>query len=394
MTNDNDMNKDLNTSVPKKNTRKRTEAVGNTKKRPKKKANNSKKKRKKKSSGIVLKIMFVILIVLAVAVTLFFKKMNSTEVNASAKNKEEQTISINVESGDSVDDIIQDLENNGVIDSAFHFKYLCKKKNCGSEFKSGYYTFTNHMSFDEIVNLLNSGATDKNAKKITVKEGEWLSEIASDLESQGICTAEEFLTAANSKGYNYDFVSKIPDRDNLLEGYLFPATYAVGENMTAKDIVNMMLAKFDDVIKTNDIEAKAEKLNHTLDDAVIIASLIEGEVKYAPERTTVASVIYNRLAKNMRLQLDDSVIYSMGKRTTRVMYSDLENNDKHNTYVVNGLPVGPINSPGEDSLNAAVNPDNTDYLYYVVENKTTGQHHFSATYEEHQKAIAKYKSEN
>ena len=274
MTNDNDMNKDLNTSVPKKNTRKRTETVGNTKKRPKKKANNSKKKRKKKSSGVVLKIMFVILIVLAVAVTLFFKKMNSTEVNASAKNKEEQTISINVESGASVDDIIQDLENNGVIDSAFHFKYLCKKKNCGSEFKSGYYTFTNHMSFDEIVNLLNSGATDKNAKKITVKEGEWLSEIASDLESQGICTAEEFLTAANSKDYNYDFVSKIPDRDNLLEGYLFPATYAVGENMTAKDIVNMMLAKFDDVIKTNDIEAKAEKLNHTLDDAVIIASLI------------------------------------------------------------------------------------------------------------------------
>ena len=89
-----------------------------------------------------------------------------------------------------------------------------------------------------------------------------------------------FLTAANSRDYDYDFVAKIPERDNLLEGYLFPATYSIEENMSATDIVNMMLAKFDQVVKDNDIEAQAKKLNHTLDDAVIIASLIEGEVKY------------------------------------------------------------------------------------------------------------------
>ena len=123
---------------------------------------------------------------------------------------------------------------------------------------------------------------------------------------------------------------------------------SVEREVPETDIVNMMLAKFDQVVKDNDIEAQAKKLNHTLDDAVIIASLIEGEVKYAPERTLVSSVIYNRLAKNMKLQLDDSVIYSMGKRATRVLYSDLKNNDKHNTYVVDGLPVGPINSPSED----------------------------------------------
>ena len=396
MTNDNNLNKgsfsrnDLNNRPPRKTTTRSTadrtrgtakptvkKTVNKTSSKPK---NSGKKKRKKSNFATVAKIMFVVLIVLVVVVTLFFKKMNSTEVNSSAKNKPEETIKA--------------LEDNGVIDSAFHFKYLCKKMGYGPEFKSGYYTFTNHMTFDDIIKALNTGASSINAKKLTVREGEWLSEIASDLESMGVCTAKEFLTASNSRDYNYDFVAKIPERDNLLEGYLFPATYSIEENMSATDIVNMMLAKFDQVVKDNDIEAQAKKLNHTLDDAVIIASLIEGEVKYAPERTLVSSVIYNRLAKNMKLQLDDSVIYSMGKRATRVLYSDLKNNDKHNTYVVDGLPVGPINSPSEDSLKAAVNPDSTNYLYYVVENTTTGQHHFSATYEEHQKAEASYKSQN
>lgn len=110
--------------------------------------------------------MLVVLIVLVVAVSLFFKKMNSTEVNSSAKNKPEETISVNIESGSSVTDIIKALEDNGVIDSAFHFKYLCKKMGYGPEFKSGYYTFTNHMSFDDIIKALNTGASSINAKNL------------------------------------------------------------------------------------------------------------------------------------------------------------------------------------------------------------------------------------
>ena len=200
-----------------------------TNKTPNKPKNSGKVKRKKSNFATVAKIMLVVLIVLVVAVTLFFKKMNSTEVNSSAKNKPEETISVNIESGSSVTDIIKALEDNGVIDSAFHFKYLCKKMGYGPEFKSGYYTFTNHMTFDDIIKALNTGASSINAKKLTVREGEWLSEIASDLESMGVCTAKEFLTASNSRDYNYDFVAKIPERDNLLEGYLFPATYSIEE---------------------------------------------------------------------------------------------------------------------------------------------------------------------
>ena len=224
MTNDNNLNKgsfsrnDLNNRTPRKTTKRSTtdrtrgtadrtrgtakptvkKTVNKISSKPK---NSGKKKRKKSNFATVAKIMFVILIVLVVAVTLFFKKMNSTEVNSSAKNKPEETISVNIESGSSVTDIIKALEDNGVIDSAFHFKYLCKKMGYGPEFKSGYYTFTNHMTFDDIIKALNTGASSINAKKLTVREGEWLSEIASDLESMGVCTAKEFLTASNSRDY-------------------------------------------------------------------------------------------------------------------------------------------------------------------------------------------------
>lgn len=390
MTNDENMKKKNNRPIGAKksvNSAKRKSTSG-------KKNSGKNRKKKKRGIGLAIKIVFLAVVVVIVCVAMFMMKLNSTEINSSQKNKDEQTISVDIKSGSTVSEIISNLEENGVIDSAFHFKYLCKKMGYGSEFKSGYYTFTNHMTFEEIINTLNTGASSIDAKKLTVKEGEWLSEIASDLEGQGICTAEEFKKAANSRDYDYEFIKNIPERDNLLEGYLYPATYSIEKGMTAEEIVNMMLAQFDKVVKNNGIEEKAKKLNLTLDDAVIIASLIEGEVKYPAERATVSSVIHNRLAKNMKLQLDDSVIYSLGKRVTRVYYKDLENTDKHNTYVVTGLPIGPINSPREDSLVAAVNPENTNYLYYVVENQETGQHHFSATYEEHQQAEAKYKSQS
>ena len=182
MTNDNNLNKgsfsrnDLNNRVPRKTTtrtttdRTRSTATRNvfekkptdrktTNKTPNKPKNSGKVKRKKSNFATVAKIMLVVLIVLVVAVSLFFKKMNSTEVNSSAKNKPEETISVNIESGSSVTDIIKALEDNGVIDSAFHFKYLCKKMGYGPEFKSGYYTFTNHLSFYDIIKALNTGAS-------------------------------------------------------------------------------------------------------------------------------------------------------------------------------------------------------------------------------------------
>lgn len=339
----------------------------------------SKKGKKRKKGGVGCLIAVLILIAALAAVGAGFMWLNSENVSPKGADTE-AVITVNINDGETVGEIIHSLKTAGVIDSELHFKYLCKKTDSGAGFKSGSYEFTSGMSFSEIVEKLNTGAMSADTYRFTVREGMWLKEIAAELEADGICSAEEFIAAANSRDYDYSFVADIPDRDNLLEGYLFPDTYFIEKTASAEDIVNMMLADFE---KNFDAElaAKAGEQGRSVDDIVKVASLIEAEVKYPPERATVASVIYNRIAQNMRLQIDASVLYAMGERKGRVYEKDLQMNDPHNTYVIKGLPSGPIGNPGKACLEAAVNPEKTDYLYYVLKDSSTGQHTFSADYQ-------------
>jgi UPF0755 protein len=132
--------------------------------------------------------------------------------------------------------------------------------------------------------------------------------------------------------------------------------------------------------------------NLTVDEAVIMASLIESEAKYPEDREKISSVMYNRIEQGMKLQMDASVLYALGERKSRVLYADLEVEDEHNTYYVSGLPVGPIGNAGVACLEAAVNPADTDYIYYVVENQETGEHYFTNNYNDFLNASNNYKS--
>ncbi len=340
---------------------------------------------KKKKSPIVV---VIILILIILAGLLIVSRFMSEDMRGSLA---EETASVEIPSGSTVSEIADILEENGIVDSAFRFRMQCKVKGQGSGFKSGSYIFSNTETFESLTEKLNTGAMDGDAIVVTFKEGQWLTEMAQTAAESGICTYNEFMAAADSRDYDYDFIKAIPDRDNALEGYLYPETYYFDKNSTAETIVNSMLSQFEKVIKENQIKERAEKLGLTLDDAVIIASLIEAEVKYEPERALVSSVIHNRLEQNIKLQIDASVIYSLGKRVTRVFYSDLETADPHNTYYVDGLPSGPIGAPRAASLVAAVEPEKTDYLYYVVEDTETGKHHFTGDYQDFQNANADYK---
>lgn len=356
--------------------RKRRKSVQSRKRTPKKRKRSNKK-------GCILPLIIVI----AVFLIMIAKNYLSNDMSTG---EPQQEIAVNIPENTSVSEIADILEENGVIDSASHFKFLCKKNSMGSDFKSGYYNLTNHMNFNTIAEILNSGAVGDSALRLTVKEGMWLSEIADEVERLGICSKSEFMEAANSRDYDYDFVKDIPDRDNLLEGYLYPNTYFLYDGMSAYDIVNMLLKEFDSEITKNDIISKAEKQGKTLDEVVTIASLIEAEVKYEPERTLVSSVIYNRLEQNTPLQIDASVIYSLGSRVKRVYEKDLKTASDYNTYYVKGLPKGPINSPRIASIVAACEPDDTNYLYYVVKDTTTGEHAFAENYDDFLKAKQKY----
>ncbi len=347
---------------------------------------NKKRKRQGKKKSI---LPLIIVVLLAVILTLIAFKMMSTDIGRGTAG---ESITVDIPEGSNVDDIAQILEENNVIDSAAHFKFLCKINEEGSGFKFGIYTFEGGSDFYTITDKLNRGDAEDNSIHITVKEGMWLSEIAELVEKEGLCNVDQFMEAANSREYGYDFIKDIPDRENLLEGYLYPETYYFMPDTKPHDIVDTMLNQFDKVCTENDIYSKVSKTDKSLDEIVTIASLIESEVKYDEERPVVASVIYNRLKENMKLQIDASVIYSLGERVTRVLYKDLENENQHNTYFVDGLPIGPICSPRAASLIAAAEPADTNYLYYVVENRETGQHYFTADYDDFLSASEKYKS--
>lgn len=360
---------------------------GQAQKRPCKSSKTDGRKKRKKGGCLVP--LIIILIILAIFVFIgrgYIKNDMSTGAPT-------QEIAVEIPNGTSVNAIADLLEEKQVIDSAVHFKTMCKLHSEGTEFKSGYYVFNNNMTFDEITSLLNSGDTNASVPKLLVKEGMWLKEIAAEVEKLGICSADEFIEAANSRDYDFDFVKDIPQRDNLLEGYLYPNTYFIREDMTAYDVVNMLLEEFNKQITENDIVKRAKSQGITLDDAVKIASLIEGEVRLEAERVMVSSVIHNRLSTNTKLQIDASILYALGERGKSLTTNDLKLESPYNTYYVEGLPEGPISNPRIESVIAACEPADTDYLFYVVKDVNTGEHAFSKDYDEFLKNKSNYKAQ-
>lgn len=351
------------------------------------------KEKKKSRAGLIILLVVLAIIVAGVAIGIIkIRQFTSFQVNSARDRGEAQTeISVTIDEGDTVRDIASKLSENGVIDSSLQFIYLCKREGEGANFQPGDYTFNNYMDFNEICDVLKSGRVDDEQVTVTIKEGAWLTEIANQFAETGLVTYDEFMEACNSRDYDYDFIADIPDRDNLLEGYLFPDTYYFSTDMTAHDIVDKMLARFDEVFDVS-LKGAAQTRGLTVDEAVIVASLIESEARYPEDRGKISSVIYNRLNVGMKLQMDASVLYALGERRDRVYYADLEVEDGHNTYYVDGLPVGPIGNPGKDCLQAAVSPEDTDYLYYVVENMDTGEHYFTSDYNDFLAASERYKS--
>ncbi len=345
-------------------------------------------------TGLIVAIVLVIIVLFGcIKVYTGIKNFTSLTVSsAERKHKEQTEVSLTIEQGSSVKDIAVLLNEAGIIDSQAQFMYLCKREGRGTSFQPGTYTFNNYMDFNEICDTLESGYVKQEYVDITIKEGMWAKEIAKYLEEKGLCTYDEFIEAVNSRDYDYDFVKQIPDRDMLLEGYLFPDTYNVTIGMSAKEIVERMLARFDEIY-SGELRAETTMRGKTIDDIVIEASVIEAEVRYPEERATVASVIENRIAKGMKLQMDATVLYALGERKERVLYEDLEVQEGHNTYYVTGLPSGPVGNPGAACIQAAITPADTNYLYYVLKDVNSGEHYFTADYNDFQNAANNYRSQ-
>jgi UPF0755 protein len=297
-----------------------------------------------------------------------------------------QPVKLTVTRSSSTSSIGQMLFEKGLIRSAWFFNLYTRLRGVDDQLKAGTYTFSTAQSLPEIVNELVKGSDD--GRVITIPEGFTLKQIAQLLEKEGLVSREDFLAAAAEDDFNYPFVKKLPPGPNRLEGYLFPDTYRVSSSTTARSIIDLMLRRFDQKMKEMDYYRKVEAAGLTLHEAVIIASMVEREARVDRERPVIAGVIFNRLQRDMPLQIDATVQYALGSQRAKLYYRDLEINSPYNTYLIKGLPPGPIACPGESSLLAAVEPVKTSYLYYVA--RPDGTHAFARTLDEHNANKRKY----
>lgn len=304
-------------------------------------------------------------------------------------------VRITIEKGMRANRIADELEQSGLIRNAFLFSAWLKYKNEGSNFQAGDYEMTPGITRDEIVAKLNGGDTvAATAVKFTIPEGFTVTQIADRLAKDAGIDKDKFLKdMSDPKILSASaWTKQIPANASMkysLEGYLFPETYEVKKGSTEEDIINLMVAELDRKLGQlpDDWQSTMEERGLTLHQVLTIASLVEREVVVDDERGKVASVIENRLKKKMPLQIDATIQYALGKQKEKLSTDDLKVDSPYNTYLHTGLPPGPIASPSLKSIEAALYPDDTDYLYYVTKKDGSNRHLFATTYKQHQKNI-------
>jgi UPF0755 protein len=283
--------------------------------------------------------------------------------------------------------IARQLEREGVIRHWAWFLGYVKLVRHSRPLLAGEYRFDRSLSISQVADKLIRGLVYYH--EITVPEGYSSFEIAALLEQKGLASSAAFQTAASQKQLIADLVPDAPG----LEGFLFPDTYRFSRSSTVEDIVQTLVNRFREVYHQG-IEEEMKQTSLNLKQVVTLASLIEKETGIDEERGLIASVFHNRLAKRIPLQCDPTVIYSARLRgifRDQIYQTDLDARSPYNTYLNPGLPPGPIANPSLRSILAAVKPTVTNYLYFVSNNQ--GRHVFSATLDEHNRAVASYRHE-
>jgi len=293
------------------------------------------------------------------------------------------TQSIEVKPGMSARTVAGLLAEGGLVRSRTWFLAAVRWRGDGGKFQPGRYDLSPKMTALEILDRLVSGRVA--SVSVTIPEGYTIRQTANRLEEHGLGLAEGLrLAAADPSQFAVDF--PLPAGASL-EGYLFPDTYRVPLRRGAeRHLIRLMLERFDDLVWRGTLQGRRPEGKLDLHQTITLASLVEAEAKLDSERPVIAGVLANRLRRGMRLQCDATVQYALGDgRKPRLLHSDLLIASPYNTYLHDGLPPGPINSPGLASIEAALHPAQVPYLYYVA--RQDGGHEFSVTFAQHQRAI-------
>lgn len=289
-----------------------------------------------------------------------------------------QLVELTIAPGTSADQIIAALKEQGLIKNETAFKFYLKKNNLGGKLRAGSYALSPSMSIPEIVDALLNGIGE--TVKFTIPEGYTLRDIADTFDTQQIMTKDEFWAIVTTEDYSqYSFLEQVPQNEHRLEGFLFPDTYIIAKGSTPADVIEVMLKRFQQVYDN----LPENESGLSVYDMIILASMIESEAKFDEERPTIASVYLNRLKQDMPMQCDATILYGMPERKTKLYFSDYKFESEYNTYLFKGFPPTPICNPGQQSLIAACQPEETDYLYYLWDKINNDGHVFAETYDGH-----------
>lgn len=325
-------------------------------------------------------IAFVVAAIL-IASCIGFYAYTKISDDINGKNQSDSKYTLEITKNDFQYEVSEKLAQNGMVISAAAWSNWMDKHYPKFEYTNGEYYMTADMSYEEIVNKLNNPDISHKTVKVCVPEGTNAMQIAALMQDNGICSADDFLSACKKAGdYDYAFLASVPDSDLIgyqLEGFLFPATYDVGLNTPAKQVVSMMLDAFGEHL-TADMTRFCEKNNMTLYQLLTLASVVQEEAFGVSSAKNIASVFINRLNKGVKLQSDVTYFYARDLRDDYGFSQQVY--DAYYTYRCDALPVGPISNSGDDIIDATVNAPTTDYMYFFSDLQK--EFHFAKTAEE------------
>ncbi len=352
---------------------------------------------------VVRKVVFAVIsfLLLFFSFVGIFLYMYVKSALGAVEPKSTETVDVEIPIGSSMSDIAQILEEHGIIKDQRIFRLYLKVKN-EVDFQAGQYTLSPSMTVQETIAELQTGKViEEPLHRITIPEGKALEDIAEIFSKQLSFSKKDFIKTAKDKQFIKKLIETYPnlltdevlnkDIINPLEGYLFPATYDIyDEKISPEAVIEMMVNETNKRLEER--EGLIEESDFTVHEILTLASVIEREAKFSEDRPKVSQVYMNRLNKNMKLQSDITAFYGLQHKQV-VTYEDIKVKTPYNTYVIDGLPVGPISSPSLDAIDAVLEPEGEEFtkLYYF--SRPSGETFYSDTLEEHNHIKKEYRHE-
>ena len=322
---------------------------------------------------------------LTATVTLDKAKFETREEKVEQEDGTTKTEEVRYANLDYVAGVLKDA---GIIEYKSLFKLYCNFSHASRQIAPGTYELSTNFDYRALVKKMQVGTGAMVTTKVTIPEGFSMEQIFRRLEEEGICSYDDLMDAAANYQYNYSFLDENQMGDaRRLEGFLFPDTYEFYQGMQASSAINKFLVNFHNRLTKEMLDLSAER-GFTLQQTINVAAMIEKEAADDDERALIASVIYNRLNQDMPLQIDSTNMYVLPDHGDVLTEAETQIDSPYNSYTNTGLPPTPIANPGLASINAALKPEDTNYLYYALDAET-GKHQFFTSFGEFQAFVAR-----